>query len=285
MRLGRFLPLLIVAAALPVYLYALSSVSLGNKRLQKFDELSAVLPSSVLKITSLDFDGLASDIMYLRTIVFYGSTLTGTGRRKVTDSEFNWMNSMLTTTTDLDPYFLDPYYFANATLTWDGHKVRETNVLLEKGVRYRDWDYWLPFYLGFNHFYFLGDNEKAAGYLMDASRKPGASPFFGHLGARLAYRSNKVENAITFMEGILETIQDKTMHHDYELRLEALKSILYLDKGLAAYKAKTGRTPSRLAELREQGVIDRIPQDPYGGEFYIDKDGAVKTTSNLMMME
>lgn len=285
MKNGRFLPLSIALVLFPLHLYLLTAISYTNKNFSKFDERSAVIPSPLIKITSLEFDGLASDIVYLKTLVFFGSTLTGTSRRTATDQEFQWIYRMLTVSTDLDPYFLDPYLFANATLTWEANKVRETNVLLEKGIRYRDWDYWLLFYLGFNHFYFLGENDKASYYLMEASKKPGSSPFYGHLGARLAYNSNKIENAIIFMENILETINDKTIHHDYELRLQALKAIHFLQTGVDEYKNKYGVLPTHISKLRELNIIDKIPTDPYGGEFYIDTNGAVKTTSDMRSIE
>ncbi|KAF0221883.1 MAG: hypothetical protein FD174_214 [Geobacteraceae bacterium] len=287
--MGRFFPVILLLALIPLYFSTLSTLSLMNKRLPKGDEVNVVLPSPILKITSLDFDGLSSDILYLKTLVFYGSTFVGKDankqQRKLKESEFNWIYDMLKASTDLDPYFLDPYLFANGILTWEANKIRETNKLLEKGNHYRDWDYWLPFFLGFNHFYFLGDNEKGAEYLMEASKKPGASPLYGHLAARLAYKSNKVENAIIFLENMLEKTDDKTMRKDYETRLKALKAILFLEKGVAAYKEKTGRNPSSLAKLQELGLVEWLPVDPYGGEFYIDKDGSIKTTSDLRDMK
>ena len=50
---------------------------------------------------------------------------------------------------------VDPYFYANAFLPWDAHMTEETNRLLEKGSRYRDWDWMLPFFIGFNDFFFL----------------------------------------------------------------------------------------------------------------------------------
>lgn len=281
MSIRRIIPLIVLCALIPLYFSTLSTISLLNKNLPKGDEVNVVLPSPILKITSLDFDGIASDMLYLKTLVFYGSTITGKNRRAVKEFEYKWMYDSLTASTDLDPYFLDPYFFANAVLTWEGNKVKETNILLEKGTRYREWDYWLCFYLGFNYFYFLGENEKAAAYLTEASQKPGASPFYGHLGARLAYKSNKVENAIIFLESMLKKVEEPTMRNDYEMRLKALKSILFLQKGITVYKERTGRNPVKLSELLERGIINRIPDDPYGGEFYINTEGEVKTTSDL----
>ena len=281
MNIRRIFPFILLLALIPSYFSVLSTLSILNKNLPQGNDVNVVLPSTILKITSLDFDGLASDILYLKAIVFYGSTITGKTRRTLKDYEYKWINDTLNVSTDLDPYFLDPYFFANAILTWEGNKVKEANALLEKGNRYREWDYWLPFYLGFNYFYFLGENDKAAFYLMAASKKPGASPFYGHLGARLAYKSNKVENAIIFLESMLEKTEDTSMRNDYEMRLKALRSILFLQKAIAVYKEKTGRSPEILTELLRIGIINSIPDDPYGGKFYIDKEGDVKTTSDL----
>jgi len=46
-------------------------------------------------------------------------------------------------------------------------------------------------------------------------------------------------------------------------------------------KFEQERPPEKIDVLIAKGVINEIPQDPYGGEFYIDKDGSIKTTSEL----
>ncbi len=285
MRISRIFPVLLLIALIPAYFSTLSNISLMNKSLPKGDEVNLVLPSPILKITSLDFDGLTADALYLKALVFYGGTYIGEKQRKVHEWEYARLYNTLKASTDLDPYFLDPYLFANGVLTWEAKMVRETNILLEKGSRYRNWDYWLPFFLGFNYYYFLGENAKAAEYLMEASKKPGADPFYSYFAARLAYKGNRTENSVVFLEGMLKTTKDKTLRKEYVTRLEALKAILYLEKGVAVYKEKFGRNPENLNALTKQRIIGQIPEDPYGGEFYIEKDGSVKTTSDLRPMK
>ncbi|ABQ26847.1 tetratricopeptide repeat protein [Geotalea uraniireducens] len=285
MRISRIFPVVLLGVLIPGYFSTLSYVSLTNKRLPKGEEVNVVLPSPVLKITSLEYDGLASDVLYLKSLVFYGSTWVGKSQRNVKEWEYDWLYNVLKASTDLDPYFLDPYFLANGVLGWEAKRVAETNRFLAKGSRYRDWDYWLPFFLGFNYYYFLGENDKAAEYLMKASKKPGADPFYGYFAARLAYKGNRTENAIIFLEGMLKTTKEKTIRKDYETRLEALKAILYLEKGEVVYKDKFGKNPDNLNALIEHRIISQIPVDPYGGEFYIDKDGSVKTTSDLRPMK
>lgn len=287
MNIGRIFPFAVMLAMIPAYVSSLSSLSQMHHNLPKGNDASPVLPSAVLKLTSLEHDGVTSDFLYLKGLVFYGSTYEGEGKtqRAVKGWEYTWLYHTLKAATELDPYFLDPYVFANSVLVWDAGMAREANALLEKGSRYRDWDYWLPFYLGFNYYYFLHDNDKASASLMEASKRPGAGSFIPFFAARIAYKGNRTENAILFLEGVLKTTKDESMRKDYETRLETLKRILFLENAVAAYREKTGGAPDNFNALLEQRIIDRIPDDPYGGKFYIEKDGTIRTTSDLRPMK
>lgn len=287
MNIGRIFPFVLMLAMLPAYVTSLSSLSQMHQNLPKGDDASPVLPSAVLKLTSLEHDGVTADFLYLKGLVFHGSTYEGEGKtqRAVKGWEYNWLYHTLKAATDLDPYFLDPYFLANSVLVWEAGRVREANALLEKGSRYRDWDYWLPFYMGFNYYYFLNDNVKASAALMDASKRPGAGSFIPFFAARIAYKGNRTENAIMFLEGVLKTTKDDSMRKDYETRLETFKRILFLEQGVADYREKVGKNPESLNALIEQRIIDHLPEDPYGGKFYIEKDGSIKTTSELRPMK
>jgi hypothetical protein len=63
--------------------------------------------------------------------------------------------------------------------------------------------------------------------------------------------------------------------------LEALKKILALEQAAGLYRKKTGRAPRDIQALVDRGYIKDIPTDPYGGRFYMDKNGSIMTTSNL----
>lgn len=285
MNISCRLPIAVILLMVPAYLICLSHLSLMRKELPKGEEINTILPTSVLKITSLDNDGMVADFLYLKGLVFHGSTYVKGKQRKVKEWEYTWLYNALKASTDLDPHFLDPYFLANGVLTWEAKRVREANSLLEKGTRYRDWDYWLPYYLGFNYYYFLNDNNKSSEVLMVASKRPGAGSFIPYFAARLAYQGNKTENAIIFLEEVLRTTKDKTMRKDYETRLETFKRILSLEKAVALYKEKVGRTPEKLNELVERKIIGRLPEDPYGGRFYLTSDGSIKTTSELRRVD
>ena len=277
----RVLPIILILLLFPIHASVISKVTEGKKLLPKGEGTSYVLPPPILKIMALEFDGLASDYAFLEGLVFFGSTFERKERPRLKEWEWRWFYNILNASTGLDPYFLDPYYVGQAHLTWEGNMVRETNTLLEKGNRYRDWDWNIPFYIGFNNFYFLQDNEKAAFYLMDASKRPGAAPLLPQLAARLMYKANRTENAIIFLQEMIKRTDDESIHKQYETRLNALKGILFLERAVAIYQDRFKKQPTNIDELIAKGIISALPHDPYGGKFYLDKDGSIKTTSEL----
>jgi tetratricopeptide (TPR) repeat protein len=204
-----------------------------------------------------------------------------TERPRVKPWEWKWVYALIDAATDLDPYFFDPYYFANANFTWDGMMIQETNVLLEKGMRYRDWDSRLPFFIGFNYFYFLQDNTNARKYLLEASQRPDAPQIYAELASKLAYEKKRTENAISFLEEILRRTDDESLRKRYETRLSFLRAVLRVEKALEQYKKKYGREPSRIEDLIKKGLLREIPVDPSGGILYLDMTGRVRSTSEF----
>ncbi len=270
--------------SLLLFMVCLHIIILGKagesvKRLPQSDDSDFVIPSPVLKIMSLEFQGVVSDVLFLKSMGFIGGASERKESPKVKAWEWEWFAKVLDITTDLDPYFLDPYLYANAFLPWDAGKTEEANRLLEKGNRYRNWDWRLPFYIGFNNFFFLHNDGKASEYLMEASRRPGGDPLFASIAARLAFKENRTENALYFLEELTKNSEDMTVKKRYEIRIKALRSIVVLEKGIDLYKKKLGRTPANVDELVKQKILSQLPQDPYGGSFYITKDGKIRSSS------
>jgi len=240
-----------------------------------------VLPGPLLKVVAGEHSGLVADFCFLQGLVAYGRTLEGSPPDLSKELEWQRIYRLLDAATDLDPYFLDPYYFGNAVLSRNPDMVPQINELLEKGVVARDWDWMLPFYLGFNYYYYLNNNDQAAEYLMLGANRPGAMPLLTTLAARLAYKGNRTENAIGFLRGILSKTEDEKTRELYQTRLEALEKIFYLERAVAFYTERFGIQPGDLQTLVKRGVIPEIPADPYGGSFFIADDGSIQSTSDL----
>ena len=266
-----------------VHIFSLQKVTEEAKRIPHDIDSAFVIPAPILKLTSFEFHGLASDYLFLKSLVFIGSTMERTERPRVKPWEWKWVYALIDASSDLDPYFYDPYYFANANFTWDGMMIQETNVLLEKGSKYRDWDSWLPLYIGFNYFYFLQDNTNAGTYLLEASQRPDASPLFADLASKLSYEKKRTENAISFLEELLKRTEDDSLRKRYGTRLSFLRGALRVEQAVEKYKKKYGRKPSDIQALIRGGMLHEVPTDPYGGQLYLDFEGRVKSTSELQL--
>jgi hypothetical protein len=280
----RKLPVIIIVLVFltAVHVFLLGRVTEGFKLLPKGEDSSFMIPAPILKIVTLDFHGVASDYLFLNSLVFIGSTHERKERPRVKPWEWKWLYSMFDASTDLDPYFFDPYYIANAQLTWDAMMIEEDNRLLEKGCKYRDWDSTLPFFVGFNYFYFLQDNLNARKWLLEASKKPDANSMYADLAIKLTYERKRTENAISFLEELSRKTENKDLKKKYEERLNFLQQVLNVENAIELYNKKFGRRPADIQALVRSGLLHEIPADPYGGQLYLDFDGRVKSTSELL---
>lgn len=237
------------------------------------------LPPLVIKFMAFEFKSIAADLHYVRASQFYGGRVNRLA--DATRDDWAWLYTNLWIATELDPYFQDPYYLGNAFLTWDAGLYVQANKLLKKGMDARTWDWTLPFYIGFNKFYFLNEPKEAADYLLKAYERPGAIPYLPNLAARLYQREGRTQAALAFLVNFWENERDEKLKKSYEIRIDALRKILSLEKAVVMYKEKNGKQPEKLEELVKTGLIKEVPKDPYGGTFYIRGDGVIETTSKL----
>ncbi len=268
---------LVIAAGL--HILSLGKAADAMKILPKDEGQSFVLPSPLLKIAALEFRGLVSDVLFIESMNFIGGAQQRKETPKVKAWEWQWWAGILDTATNLDPYFFSPYYYANAFLSWDAGKAEEANLFLKKGSRFRDWDWMLPFFIGFNNFFFLQNDKEAAESLMEASRRPGGDPILASIAARLAFKENRTETAIYFLEETAKNTENINVKKRFETRIQALRSILFLEKAVSLFKKKNGRLPSTIDELVGKNILTKLPKDPYGGEYYVTAGGKVRSTT------
>jgi tetratricopeptide (TPR) repeat protein len=186
----------------------------------------------------------------------------------------------LETAAQLDPYNMDNYYFVQAAFTWELGRIAEVNALLEQGMKHRIWDPWLPFYIGFNRAYFLKDYAGAAPFMQIAAERSG-NPLYAKLAARYFYESKQTELGLVFLETMIAQTKDKAVKATYQLRRDALLAVSEIERALAAFRDSRGHNPSTLHELVDAGFLQEFPADPYGGTFYLDANGLVRSTSKL----
>lgn len=236
--------------------------------------------ASILKITAGEYQPLIAESAIVRVLFYFGTLFETNRNALVVTPEFYNMFTTLQTAVKLDPYNMDPYYFVQAIYTWELGRVAEVNNMLEYGMKYRDWDYQLPFYIGFNYAYFLKDYPKAAQYMQKAAELSGFS-LYANLAARYFFESGRSDFGIAFLETMEREARDPQVREIYKARREALVGVRTLEDAIEAYRQRTGAAPSKLRQLVTAGILDRIPVDPYGGEYFLDETGKVRSTSKF----
>ena len=274
----RLAPWITGTAAVIVYLLCLPLAVVERPR----QEQLFTLPPKLLRIVAFQFKEAAADISFLNASAFLG------GKALQNAQQYSWMFSTLKNSAALDPYFLDPYYLMNAALIWDHYKLKEVNDLIAKGADMRTWDKLLPFYAGFNYYYFLDDGVRSFRYLTEASKRSGGNPLYDSLAARVAYKANKTEFAISYLENQIQQAEqhgNKGKTIDLERRLAVLKAIRQIETAELSYQNLFGTLPATVNELLSRGLLPELPIDPYGGTFYIARDGSIKTTSDMILVK
>ena len=243
-------------------------------------KLGYVPSAEVLRVTVGDQKLLIAHAAVVKVLVYFGTVVEKVKNQIALPPEYLNMYKTLQTAVKLDPYNSDSYYFSQAAFTWEVGRAKEVNLMLDYGMKYRTWDYTLPFYAGFNSAYFLKQYEPAARYMKRAAEISG-HPLLTNLTARYFYESNNSELGIQFLVMMEKSAKDEKLRGLYQLRRTALQAAQQIQSALDKLREQTGRQPVRIEELVDNGLLKRLPDDPYGGRFYLDDTGAVRTTSKF----
>ena len=236
-----------------------------------------LLPSKEMtRVVSFGHEILTAQLIFYNSMFFVGSLDDPPTQNMVRE-----LYHTLDTATYLDPYNIDAYYFAQGVLSWNPAQIEPLNTLLRRGMAHRTWDWHLPFFYGFNQFYFLKRPREAATYLKKAYELNPANAYLPTLIARLYYQADATEVATEFLEEMVRNTTNENLRKWLTLRLKAFRMVEFLEDGIAQYQERYGNQPPSLEALVEGGILKAIPPDPYGGKFYLDESGRVLTTSKF----
>ena len=262
-----------------VVLLAGASVSLTRVRDAQPPEarLGFFPPAPVIKVLAADQYQFLSQVISLKCLIYFGSLV----EEKKRIPQWRNLYRALYTATRLDPYNMDAYYFAQAVLTWDGRMTEQVVELLEYGHKHRPWDFYLPYFISFDYAFFLKDYERAGEYLAKAAELKPEVEWYATLAARYFYEGGTTALALAYLKDMIPTARNEAIRKRMITRAQAFEKILQIEQAVTAYKNRFQKDPKRLEDLVEAGLLIKIPEDPYGGSFYLDNKGRVRTTSRL----
>jgi hypothetical protein len=156
--------------------------------------------------------------------------------------------------------------------------------LLEKGFKENPTVWNIPFLLGYNHYFILGDAAKAAEYIAAAARLEGGPAYLPGLASRMYAEANNPDTALQFLEALWRQTQDEGMREVIARRAKEViieRDIRSLESVVQQYRSKQGVYPNTLRDLIVRGYLLQLPQEPFGGSYELDsKTGKVSSSTH-----
>jgi tetratricopeptide (TPR) repeat protein len=246
------------------------------------EKLGYVASIKIIKPLSADQREFVAASLVFKVLMYFGGQIEKSLESKIIAEKIDLqgMSRLLHGAVHLDPYNIDAYYFAQGFLTWDARQFKVANDLLDYGMKYRDWDWQLPYFAGFNAAYFMQDYKKAAEYYKRAGELSGYD-LHVNLAGRYFQESGRTDLAIGYLTGMVKTAKNQAIKQTYQTRLNAFHEVQRIERARDMY-LKSGRTePPTVESLIRLGYLAAPPVDPYGGHFFIESNGKVATTSKF----
>jgi tetratricopeptide (TPR) repeat protein len=243
----------------------------------QIEGLAQLPKGEYLKPALLGYHHLGADILWLRLIQVIG-------KKRNSADEYEWMYHALDVITTLDPQYAYAYYAGGVILGDLANRTDLSNRLLEKGFNANPEVWNIPFLLGYNYYFLLGDPAKGAEYIMQAARLPDRPSYLLGLATRMAAEAGSPDTALAFLEARLLETQDPEMREFLANRMKEViieRDLRMLESAVKAYLTQHRAIPATLTDLVVAGALPILPQEPFGGVYRLDpKTGSVSSSTH-----
>jgi len=219
------------------------------------------------------FRNVLADVVWLQAVQVAGN-------RKLTPTEYDRLYVLLNVEADLDPKFEMPYLLGGLVLGESPQHGREALRVFERGKVTHPADWRFPFYMGFTHYFSLGDALAGGGAMAEAARLPGSPAYLPGLASRMLTEAREPEAALALLETITRQENDPVRRSVLERRIREVaveRDLLALERAVERYREKMGVAPGDLSALVREGILEGIPPEPNGGSYVIDRGGKVRS--------
>lgn len=259
---------------LPLFLFIPLFISLyfvqiqvdqSSSKLSKGEMLSLLPKGDLLKSISLGYSTVIADLLWLEVV-------QAIGEKQVNESGYQWIYHAVDVVTTLDPKFEYSYQIAGIALATIGKQYELSNQILLKGIKNTPEDWRLPFYLGFNYYFYLNDYQNAAKYISLSASLPGHSAYLPGFAARLYVEANDPDLALEFLKQVYLESKDENTREQIAIRIKEViieRDIRQLNQAIQIFQEKEGRIAD-LSDLVKSKIIQRIPAEPFGGFYFLD---------------
>ena len=159
----------------------------------------AYLPTTnALRLMSAGYDDVTADLLWLRTVTYYGEWRQG-------DHGMEFFRELANRVVDLDPHFVEAYRFGALVLADDLDAFDDAIALLRKGMVAMPDTWWLPFEAGFLEYTIRRDDERAAAWFRVAAEKPDAPDLARSFAAFVSSRAGDLQVSLELWKFVART--------------------------------------------------------------------------------
>jgi tetratricopeptide (TPR) repeat protein len=248
-----------------------------DRTVVQIEALAQLPQGEYLKPALLGYHHLGADILWLRLIQVIG-------KRRNSADEYEWMYHALDVITTLDPQYAYAYYAGGVILGDLANRTDLSNRLLERGVNANPEVWNIPFLLGYNYYFLLGDPAKGAEYIMKAASLPDGPSYLPGLATRMAAEAGSPATALAFLEARVRETQDPEMREVLAYRTKEViieRDLRILESAVETYRTQHRALPATLADLVAVRALRILPEEPFGGDYRLDRTtGAVSSSTH-----
>ena len=246
-----------------------------DRTVVQIEGLAQLPKGEYLKPALLGYHHLGADILWLRLIQVIGN-------KRNTADEYEWMYHALDVLTTLDPQYAYAYYVGGNILGDLANRPDLSNRLLEKGADANPAVWNIPFLLGYNYYFLIGDPAKGAEYIMQAARLPDGPFYLPGLATRMAAEAGNPDTALAFLEARLLETQDPQTRESLANRVKEViieRDLRILESAVETYRTQYRILPATITDLVRAGALPSLPQEPFGGDYRLDRKTGVVSSS------
>jgi len=224
-------------------------------------QLAHPLPPAIQKIALGYLRQLGGEIQFIKASVFYGGVKPGRDPLEYAEP----LAQHLTAAASLHPHFIDTYFFCQATLPHiNNDYARHANSVLAQGMAALPDNFVLPFFAGFNHFYYLDEPLEAARLFHLAAARPNGPIMLEHLANLLSAEGGNIYAALIGLRGMYASEKDEQTKMRYAEEIAAFENAVTVLEAIRRHEATKGAPPAALTDL----VPEYLPAIPDIGPFF-----------------
>ena len=190
------------------------------------EDISYTLNQDFLYVFSMGNQRLFSSYLWILTL------LQGDTEHYKKKDGNSWMYLRFRTIAKLDPQFYENYKIGGIYLAIIKDDVSGSIDILEKGIQHYPQDFWLNYYLGFNHLYELKDRKKGLYYfdkIRDHPIRKKQFPLLTSTLAKLHAHQGDLKTAFNVLFQAYQNLNSGFLKKHFEKSLYSLKAQIDLN--------------------------------------------------------